>query len=165
MRSTRFLTQLLVCFIVAPSLGPASAQGVPMDSKSVLDFATKHNAKILDLRFIDVPGIWQHVSFPIHNSRKVFRDGFGMDASSIRGWASIHESDMLLMPDPTHALHGPVPRHAHSGDDRRRRRSAHAQALPRDTRSCARNAEAYLAQIRHRRPGLLRRRSGIFHFR
>jgi glutamine synthetase len=71
-----------------------------MEPKAVLEFAKKHNAKILDLRFIDVPGIWQHVSFPIEQlSEKSFEDGFGMDASSIRGWASIHESDMLLIPD------------------------------------------------------------------
>jgi glutamine synthetase len=71
-----------------------------MDPKTVLEFAKKNNAKILDLRFIDVPGIWQHVSFPIEQlDDKSFQDGFGMDASSIRGWASIHESDMLLIPD------------------------------------------------------------------
>jgi glutamine synthetase len=77
-----------------------------MDSKTVLDFATKHNAKILDLRFIDVPGVWQHVSYPMHElTASSFEEGFGMDASSIRGWASIHESDMLLVPDPgTHFM-------------------------------------------------------------
>jgi glutamine synthetase len=77
-----------------------------MDSKTVLDFASKHNAKILDLRFIDVPGVWQHVSYPMHElTSSSFEEGFGMDASSIRGWASIHESDMLLVPDPgTHFM-------------------------------------------------------------
>ena len=71
-----------------------------MDPKTVLEYAKKHGAKILDLRFVDVPGIWQHVSFPIEQlSEKSFEEGFGMDASSIRGWASIHESDMLLIPD------------------------------------------------------------------
>jgi glutamine synthetase len=72
-----------------------------MEPKAVLEYAKKNNAKILDLRFIDMPGIWQHLSFPIEQlSEKSFEDGFGMDASSIRGWASIHESDMLLIPDP-----------------------------------------------------------------
>jgi len=77
-----------------------------MDSKTVLDFASKHNARILDLRFIDVPGVWQHVSYPMHElTASSFEEGFGMDASSIRGWASIHESDMLLVPDPgTHFM-------------------------------------------------------------
>jgi glutamine synthetase len=79
-----------------------------MEPKAVLEYAKKNNAKILDLRFIDVPGIWQHVSFPIEQlSEKSFEDGFGMDASSIRGWASIHESDMLLIPDPNTAFMDP----------------------------------------------------------
>ena len=79
-----------------------------MDSKTVLDYAAKHSAKILDLRFIDVPGIWQHVSFPIQElTPQSFDAGFGMDASSIRGWAQIHESDMLLIPDPATAFMDP----------------------------------------------------------
>ena len=56
-----------------------------MDPKGVLAFAAKNNAKILDLRFIDVPGIWQHVSYPIDElSEDSFKEGFGFDASSIR---------------------------------------------------------------------------------
>jgi glutamine synthetase len=79
-----------------------------MDPKSVLEYANKHNAKILDLRFIDVPGVWQHVSYPIKElTAESFDDGFGMDASSIRGWAQIHESDMLLIPDPNTAFMDP----------------------------------------------------------
>src|SRR5713101_1871406 len=77
-----------------------------MDPKTVLEFAKAHNAKFLDLRFTDLPGLWHHVSFPIHQlTAKSFEEGFGMDGSSIRGWASIHESDMLLVPDPkTHFM-------------------------------------------------------------
>ena len=76
-----------------------------MDPKGVLEFAAKNNAKILDLRFVDLPGIWQHVSFPIQElDEDSFKDGFGFDASSIRGWAAIHESDMLLVPDPNTAF-------------------------------------------------------------
>src|SRR4029077_2255400 len=88
------------------SLRRSPLRGGRMDSKTVLDFATKHNAKILDLRFIDVPGVWKHVSYPMHElTASSFEEGFGMDASSIRGWASIHESDMLLVPDPgTHFM-------------------------------------------------------------
>src|SRR5260370_33756035 len=81
-----------------------------MDAKGVLEFAAKNNAKILDLRFTDLPGIWQHGSFPIQElSENSFKEGFGFDASSIRGWASIHESDMLLMPDPSTAFMNPFP--------------------------------------------------------
>ncbi len=72
------------------------------DPKAVLDFAKKNNVQILDLRFTDLPGLWHHVSYAIGElDEAVFEDGFGMDGSSIRGWAAIHESDMLLMPDPT----------------------------------------------------------------
>ena len=79
-----------------------------MDAKGVLEFAKKHGAKILDLRFVDVPGLWQHVSYPIGELEEdSFKEGFGFDASSIRGWASIHESDMLLIPDPNTAFMDP----------------------------------------------------------
>ncbi len=79
-----------------------------MDPKSVLEFAKKNNAKILDLRFTDLPGVWQHVSYPIAElDLGVFKDGFGFDGSSIRGWQAIHESDMLLVPDPSTAFMDP----------------------------------------------------------
>ena len=64
------------------------------DAKTVLDFAKKHDAKILDLRFTDIPGLWHHVSYPIEQlSEARFEEGFGIDGSSIRAWAGIHESD------------------------------------------------------------------------
>ena len=79
-----------------------------MDAKGVLEFAASSNAKIVDVRFTDLPGLWHHVSFPIHQlSIDSFEDGFGMDGSSIRGWAAIHESDMLLVPDPTWCMMDP----------------------------------------------------------
>jgi glutamine synthetase len=72
------------------------------DPKTVLEFAKKNEVKILDLRFTDLPGLWHHVSYPIDQlSEASFEEGFGMDGSSIRGWAAIHESDMLLIPDPS----------------------------------------------------------------
>ena len=70
------------------------------DPKAVLAFVKEHNIQILDLRFTDLPGLWHHVSYPIAQlSESSFEEGFGMDGSSIRGWAAIHESDMLLIPD------------------------------------------------------------------
>ncbi|HSA93859.1 MAG TPA: glutamine synthetase beta-grasp domain-containing protein, partial [Terriglobales bacterium] len=70
--------------------------------KEVLEFAKQNGAKLLDLRFTDIPGLWHHVSYPIDQlTEDSFEDGFGMDGSSIRGWAAIHESDMLLIPDPS----------------------------------------------------------------
>ncbi|HEV2424090.1 MAG TPA: type I glutamate--ammonia ligase [Terriglobia bacterium] len=79
-----------------------------MDAKGVLEFAKSNNAKIVDVRFTDLPGLWHHVSFPIHQlDESSFEDGFGMDGSSIRGWAAIHESDMLLVPDPNWCMIDP----------------------------------------------------------
>ncbi|HZP22731.1 MAG TPA: type I glutamate--ammonia ligase [Terriglobales bacterium] len=70
------------------------------DPKKVLEFVKEHNVQVLDLRFTDLPGLWHHVSYPIYQlSEDSFEEGFGMDGSSIRGWAAIHESDMLLIPD------------------------------------------------------------------
>jgi glutamine synthetase len=73
-----------------------------MTPKEVLEFAKKNNVQQLDLRFTDLPGLQQHLSYPIKVlSEDSFEEGFGIDGSSIRGWAAINESDMLLIPDPT----------------------------------------------------------------
>ena len=78
------------------------------DPKAVLEFAKHNNVQILDLRFTDLPGLWHHVSYPIAQlTEESFEEGFGMDGSSIRGWAAIHESDMLLIPDPSRYLLDP----------------------------------------------------------
>ncbi|HXT62903.1 MAG TPA: type I glutamate--ammonia ligase [Pyrinomonadaceae bacterium] len=72
-----------------------------MNAKSVLKYASEQGAKFVSTRFTDLPGSWQHLTFPINQlDEGSFEDGFGFDASSIRGWAAIHESDMLLVPDP-----------------------------------------------------------------
>jgi glutamine synthetase len=73
-----------------------------MDAKSVLHFAVDEQVKFVDLRFTDLPGSWHHLTYPIGQfDESTFEDGVGFDASSLRGWASINESDMLLIPDPT----------------------------------------------------------------
>ena len=64
-----------------------------MNAKTVLKYASDQGAKFVSVRFTDLPGSWQHLTFPLPNSVKSsFEDGFGFDASSIRGWAAIHES-------------------------------------------------------------------------
>src|ERR1700736_2834927 len=79
-----------------------------MSPKEVLEFAKKNDAKQLDLRFTDIPSLQHHVSYPIkHLEESSFEEGFGMDGSSIRGWAAINESDMLLIPDPSTAIMDP----------------------------------------------------------
>jgi glutamine synthetase len=79
-----------------------------MTPKEVLDMAKENGAKIVDLRFMDFPGLWQHFSVPIRElEESSFEDGFGFDGSSIRGWQPIHASDMLVIPDATTAKMDP----------------------------------------------------------
>ena len=79
-----------------------------MNPKEVLEYAKKNNIRIVDLRFTDWPGVWQHCSYPISEVEEgVFEDGMGFDGSSIRGWQGIHESDMLMIPDPGSAFVDP----------------------------------------------------------
>lgn len=69
--------------------------------EKVLKFIKDNGIKFVDLKFMDFPGQWQHFTVPVtHFDAGSFEDGFGFDGSSIRGWKPIHESDMLLMPDP-----------------------------------------------------------------
>jgi glutamine synthetase len=76
--------------------------------KSVLEMAKKTEAKMVDVKFVDTLGTWQHFSCPISElTEEVFADGFGFDGSSIRGWKSIEASDMLAMPDPASAFLDP----------------------------------------------------------
>ena len=79
-----------------------------MTPKEVLDMAKENGAKMVDLRFMDYPGLWQHFSVPIVElEESSFEDGFGFDGSSIRGWQPIHASDMLVIPDPDSAKMDP----------------------------------------------------------
>src|SRR6185436_12854986 len=73
-----------------------------MSVKEVLKFAKDEGVAYVNVRFTDLVGAWHHLTFPIDElSESSFEDGFGFDGSSIRGWAAIHESDMLLVPDPS----------------------------------------------------------------
>src|SRR5919201_4293533 len=69
--------------------------------KCVLELAKKSGAKMVDIKFVDTFGTWQHFSCPIRElTEEIFSEGLGFDGSSIRGWKSIEASDMLAMPDP-----------------------------------------------------------------
>ena len=79
-----------------------------MTPAEVLNMAKENGAKVVDLRFMDYPGLWQHLTIPMGElDESSFEDGFGFDGSSIRGWQPIHASDMLLMPDPETAKMDP----------------------------------------------------------
>src|SRR3974390_2423369 len=76
--------------------------------KSVLEMAKKEGAKMVDIKFVDTFGTWQHFSMPIAElSEESFVEGLGFDGSSIRGWKSIEASDMLAMPDADTAFMDP----------------------------------------------------------
>ena len=136
------------------------------DAKTVLEFAKTSGAKILDLRFTDLPGLWQHVSYPINQlTEDSFEEGFGMDGSSIRGWAAINESDMLLIPDPATHMMDPfteIPTLVMICDviD-----PVTKQRYDRDPRYIANKAEMYLRLDGNCRHRLLRRGSRILYLR
>src|SRR6195256_1711397 len=76
--------------------------------KSVIESAKKKGAKMVDIKFVDTFGTWQHFSMPISElTEEPFAEGWGFDGSSIRGWKSIEASDMLAMPDPDTAFIDP----------------------------------------------------------
>ena len=79
-----------------------------MTPKEVLEMAKENGVKVVDLRFMDFPGLWQHFTVPVSElEESSFEDGFGFDGSSIRGWQPIHASDMLVVPDATTAKMDP----------------------------------------------------------
>lgn len=70
--------------------------------EKILSFAKENHIEFVDLKFMDFPGQWQHVTIPMQEfDAKSFDTGFGFDGSSLRGWKRINESDMLILPDPS----------------------------------------------------------------
>ncbi|MDH3997778.1 MAG: type I glutamate--ammonia ligase [Desulfuromonadales bacterium] len=75
-----------------------------MTPQEVVKFAQDNDCTMVDYKFLDFVGIWQHFSTPLAEfSEDTFEEGIGFDGSSIRGWQPIHNSDMLIMPDPSTA--------------------------------------------------------------
>ncbi|MCH6555833.1 MAG: glutamine synthetase beta-grasp domain-containing protein, partial [Chloroflexi bacterium] len=87
----------------------------PEDTQQVTDLIKKNNIQIIDLKFNDLPGLWQHFSIPPADlteiddfTTSIWVEGIGFDGSSIRGFQKIQESDMILIPDPTTARVDPA---------------------------------------------------------
>ena len=79
-----------------------------MKPKELLAFAKENKVEIVDLKFVDMPGLWQHFSITTSElTEDLFSQGIGFDGSSIRGFQTINESDMLLFPDPNTAMLDP----------------------------------------------------------
>ena len=78
-------------------------------AKDVISFASEQGVQIVDFRFTDLLGAWRHSSIPARElTEELFEQGVGFDGSSIRGFQTIDESDMILMPDPSTAFMDPT---------------------------------------------------------
>jgi len=79
-----------------------------MNVREALEFAKKNRVQVVDLQFVDLIGTWQHFTIPASElTEDLFKDGSGLDGSSIRGWKAINNSDMLVVPDPATACLDP----------------------------------------------------------
>jgi glutamine synthetase len=79
-----------------------------MKVHDVMQLIKDKQVQVIDLRFVDLPGLWQHFSLSKRElTAEAFEEGLGFDGSSIRGFQAIQESDMLLMPDPETAFLDP----------------------------------------------------------
>jgi glutamine synthetase len=93
---------------IATDNSSTAAEAGASTAAEVLEFATKRGAELVDLKFVDLPGTWQHMTLPLRAlDVEDFENGLGFDGSSIRGFQEIHESDMLLIPDATTAFIDP----------------------------------------------------------
>jgi glutamine synthetase len=78
------------------------------EPREAIEWSRQTQAAMVDLKFCDLLGTWQHVTLPIGTfDESAFDEGLGFDGSSIRGWQGISESDMLLIPDPSSAILDP----------------------------------------------------------
>ncbi|MBI2936391.1 MAG: glutamine synthetase, partial [Chloroflexi bacterium] len=86
----------------------AGRAGTANPVQRAIELARDNGVQMVDLKFVDLPGTWQHFTIPVSElNEKLFEVGTGFDGSSIRGFQEIHESDMLVVPDPTTAAIDP----------------------------------------------------------
>src|ERR1035437_320146 len=101
--------------------------------------------EFVDLKFVDLPGIWQHFTIPVGKlDDDLFKEGIGFDGSSIRGFQKINESDMLLMPDASTAFIDPAHEIATLSLICDIKDPITGSSYSRDPRNVAKKAEAYL---------------------
>jgi glutamine synthetase len=111
----------------------------------VLSYIRDEDVEFVDVRFCDLPGVMQHFTVPVESfAAEVFSEGLMFDGSSIRGFQAIHESDMLLLPDPTTALIDPFRTHKTLNITFFVHDPLTGEAYSRDPRNIARKAEEYL---------------------
>jgi glutamine synthetase len=123
----------------------ANGSQVAPAAREALEWAAQSRAEIVDLKFCDLLGRWQHVSLPVRAlDENAFDEGLGFDGSSIRGWQGIQESDMLLIPDPSTAILDPFTAEPTLSLLCEVRDPLTGDAYPKDPRHIARKAEEYL---------------------
>jgi len=116
-----------------------------LDPKQAIELGKQHDAVMVDLKFVDLFGKWQHTSVPFQRlTAEAFDDGFGFDGSSIRGFQPINQSDMLLIPDAASAVMDPFYKHPTLSLVCTVQDTITRQSYSRDPRYVARKAEAYL---------------------
>ncbi len=119
-----------------------------MTPKEVLEYAKKNKAVMVDLKFMDFPGMWQHFSVPLQElDLDSFENGFGFDGSSIRGWQPIHASDMLVIPDPSTAVMDPFTKYPTLSLICNIVDPITHEDYTRDPRNIARKAESYMKSL------------------
>jgi glutamine synthetase len=132
-------------------LGPPLAMPVSADTAptpdDVVAFAQEHDVQLVDLKFTDLPGTWQHFAVAARElSEGLLTEGAGFDGSSIRGFQEINESDMLLLPDAATAVIDPFHEFPTLSLVCDVRDPISGDSYSRDPRHVARKAEAHLAQ-------------------
>ncbi len=119
-----------------------------MTPEEALQLGKDNGAKMVDLKFTDLPGSWQHFSVPFHELKAgTFVEGVAFDGSSIRGFQTINESDMLVIPDAATAMMDPftaVPTLSLVCNIAHPAPSGPKKPYSRDPRYIAQKAEAYL---------------------
>ena len=116
--------------------------------EDVLKAIKDNDVRIVDVRFTDLPGIWQHFSLmPRCLDEDAFAEGIGFDGSSIRGFQEIHESDMMVVPDPTSAFLDPFTAVPTLVLICNVRDPITGQPYSRDARYIAQKAETYLKSL------------------
>jgi glutamine synthetase len=113
--------------------------------EEILRYIESEDVHFVDVRFCDLPGTVQHFTVPAQNfGENVFTDGLMFDGSSIRGFQQIHESDMLLLPDPSTAVIDPFRTHKTLNLTFFVHDPLTGEPYTRDPRNIARKAEDYL---------------------
>ncbi|MEX1362325.1 MAG: type I glutamate--ammonia ligase, partial [Nannocystaceae bacterium] len=122
-----------------------SNDNFPETNQQVLELIRDQDIRMVDVRFMDLLGAWQHFTVPSHQlDEAAFEEGFAFDGSSIRGWRAINNSDMQVMPEASTARIDPfmeVPTLVLAGDIRD---PITGQDYERDPRTLAKRAETYL---------------------